>query len=921
LQFTSVLISSSITAEGAELDAATTALVMVDVWNSTDPVLLDNYEHRLLPLLAAARKLGFLVVHAPSEGPLLSNITVEAGELLVTGTDGEEGSPSRCDVAMKNTTRNIKHILLTGYDTNMCMIDKPCGAFQLSTSHVVPAEVILIRDVTRPQSRYYQNSYYSLLANTMTIETAPWLTPDPSVDHDCSAQRGIRSALLADLFSAFSLHTPLEPCQYPVESAAHANPSHSQVPFSTAASAARTAFVLVSAADDFANDGFQARVTENLELVTVPLLNTVRESALRVIHIPNGHHLSVAPVQGEVVVHSDTEMARAIELYSITSLVYCGYPANVDVMWGAGGIAKLYAARRYLNQSVPTAYWIEDCTVAFETAQTIEGQWAKKESIAYRQGSSPLVGVLDAAAITRALCEIKAGQAPIPSTPFFALEGEHHFSTPADMVVDKDINGDGCGNGGMLNHPNVTIELSLGASTLDHTLISDRKALCFVKSVGTPFAVYQLKVSTTLSAEEGPHGNSGAQDQHDLMYQASINGVWHTLTIPSALDAANQSTRLTIVHAGQSVAVYKYQDTQHRGGNRSGNRGSADGGSSAGTTWKLLSSDSHFGALDYSAAEAMAVGGRPNSIHPTKESWMGTVSDVTIRAGAYYPGPPGPGPSPPTPSPLLDPSEVAVLEEIYSRLGGNNWKYNAGTDVYNHTGKWMVGDPCADRWYGVKCQSEALSEESTSKSSPYASYAPYAHVVALFPNPRSSGNPLVGQLPDSIANLTKLQHLYTSNDVSPSSLTGTMPASIGSLSHLKCMYFSHNQLTGTIPRTFEQLTNLEAFLMRKNKLRGELINFSPLKALLNVWFDGQSLTGNLTSLGMLPNITLLHAENNLLSGSIPAHLCGVQCHANGNQDISCPLPTKGCCGVTKCSVLKPPTPAPPPSTMGECYPQ
>ena len=77
------------------LTPESTALVLVDVWNTTDPVLLDSYSTRLLPLLAAARKAGLLIVHAPSEGPLLASIHVLPGELLVVGEDGRANSSSR----------------------------------------------------------------------------------------------------------------------------------------------------------------------------------------------------------------------------------------------------------------------------------------------------------------------------------------------------------------------------------------------------------------------------------------------------------------------------------------------------------------------------------------------------------------------------------------------------------------------------------------------------------------------------------------------------------------------------------------------------------------------------------------------------------------------------------------------------------
>jgi len=69
------------------LDASTTALVMIDVWNTTDPVLLDSYATRMLPLLAAAREIGLFIIHAPSGGPLLPATNPRQGELVITGED------------------------------------------------------------------------------------------------------------------------------------------------------------------------------------------------------------------------------------------------------------------------------------------------------------------------------------------------------------------------------------------------------------------------------------------------------------------------------------------------------------------------------------------------------------------------------------------------------------------------------------------------------------------------------------------------------------------------------------------------------------------------------------------------------------------------------------------------------------------
>ena len=112
--------------------------------------------------------------------------------------------------------------------------------------------------------------------------------------------------------------------------------------------------------------------------------------------------------------------------------------------------------------------------------------------------------------------------------------------------------------------------------------------------------------------------------------------------------------------------------------------------------------------------------------------------------------------------------------------------------------------------------------------------------------------------------------------------------------------------------------------MRHNQLSGPLLNFAKLPNLLNVWFDTQTgadpLTGTLTALGALSNLTFLQASHTGVSGVLPARLCGITCDAGGT-DVSCAadLPT-GCCSMPSCGDA-PPAPPPPPASMGECFPQ
>ena len=45
---------------------------------------------------------------------------------------------------------------------------------------------------------------------------------------------------------------------------------------------------------------------------------------------------------------------------------------------------------------------------------------------------------------------------------------------------------------------------------------------------------------------------------------------------------------------------------------------------------------------------------------------------------------------------VLPPAQITALEEFYSAAGGAGW---------SNSGGWMSGDPCANGWFGVRCDS------------------------------------------------------------------------------------------------------------------------------------------------------------------------------------------------------------------------
>ena len=841
--------------------AGETALVLVDVWDDVgiDPMLGENELHRMVPLLAAARKLGMLIVHAPSEGKEWAGVGgVRPGELLVTGTNGTAGSASRCDAAIRLSGRTIRTVLVTGYDTNKCVVDKPCGMVSLS-AQLPGAAFILLRDVTRGQYGWLRNSYFGQTASANMLELAPWRNAGAKAAGPAGpAGPAVRSALLKDLLAGFGLDAEaaaLEPLALPKPSAVQIfRPAAEAVP-TTPGPGERAALVVVSCASDYANDGFAARVAETRRLHLEPLLARFRASrgAAEVIHVPNGHAPDGAclPLSGESVFNTTAAFDAHLAAHSITTLFYVGFAANTDVLFGVGGMQRYYSRSRYLHLPTPAYYWVEECTIGVENAETLEGRWAEKMAIAYRQPlhSSPAGNVVTAAAVGRMLC------VDAPRTgPLYQLMGTRPIRGQGDVVTDTDIDGS-CGPSLIDRSGNASVTIGISLSTADLAL-TGRKALCFMKSVGTPWAVYQLRL-----------GDAGAGT---LEYQTANATGWATLTVPGFFKQANVTYRLVVVHAGTKVEIWR------------------DG---------IKVAAAEMNPLDFTGAAALRIGSR----NMPAEDWSGTIGDVLIRAGAHPPG-----------GARLPPSELAALKDVYTACGGARWAYARGTDAVGGGAPWRFGpatDPCGEGWFGIRCD------------------AAHAHVVQFFPNTRHSGNPLDGcALPSSFGNLTNLVHAYFSNDKTPSSMHGRIPDSFGSLTRLQCMYFSHTGIEGELPRSLERLVNLEVFLVRSNRLTGPMVDFAKLPRLRNVWFDSQKgtsvLTGNLTSLGGLRNLTFLQASNNPgLTGEMPPTLCNIDCDAGGDVGIECPaaLPA-GCCKRAGCGEAPRAKPPPTPS-MGVCFPQ
>eukprot|EP01050_Picozoa_sp_SAG11_P001012 SAG11_NODE_40_length_21525_cov_16.276066_12_plen_302_part_00 len=234
----------------------------------------------------------------------------------------------------------------------------------------------------------------------------------------------------------------------------------------------------------------------------------------------------------------------------------------------------------------------------------------------------------------------------------------------------------------------------------------------------------------------------------------------------------------------------------------------------------------------------------------------------------------------------LSVSERDALVDAFHSLNGRKWRNGTGP-----SGRWLQGDPCEQRWYGVTCD------------------ANNTHVIEFFPSQTQSGNALSGVLPASLGNLSRLQHLVLSNAFTHTGVVkGTIPDSFASLSELQCVYFSHNRLSGTIPAATSRMRALQGFFMRDNRLSGSLPDVRGWRDLRSVDLDSNEIAGDLSSFAQLPKVAVIIMHNMLLEGRLPPELCHVfQCDARDNA-WRCPLPphrnaSKGsrCCLVDKCT--------------------
>jgi len=144
----------------------------------------------------------------------------------------------------------------------------------------------------------------------------------------------------------------------------------------------KTALVLIDVWASHPNGGWMDRAKVVTSDRIVPLVEAVRGTDIRVVHAPHNTPMSalVQPVKGEINADEKgiaTTAAFKAWLHEegITTLIYAGYSSNWCVMHRPIGIIRM--------EPDFDVIFVRDASLAFETPESLDGEWGHKMAVNY----------------------------------------------------------------------------------------------------------------------------------------------------------------------------------------------------------------------------------------------------------------------------------------------------------------------------------------------------------------------------------------------------------------------------------------------------------------------------------------------------------------------------------------------------------
>jgi hypothetical protein len=161
--------------------------------------------------------------------------------------------------------------------------------------------------------------------------------------------------------------------------------------------------------------------------------------------------------------------------------------------------------------------------------------------------------------------------------------------------------------------------------------------------------------------------------------------------------------------------------------------------------------------------------------------------------------------------------ELAFLDDMWNLLGGEQWKRKPGWENRSTDPNNALGVTVVDQ-----------------------------HIVAFV----MPDNNLRGQIPESIANCTRLQNFQVPYNL----LEGDIPSCIGVCTQMVRLSLQWNRFTGPIPESIGCMKGLQQFFADHNKLTGSIPE----------------------GIGECRQMIRMNLANNKLTGALPMSLCYLQ---------------------------------------------
>lgn len=238
---------------------------------------------------------------------------------------------------------------------------------------------------------------------------------------------------------------------------------------------------------------------------------------------------------------------------------------------------------------------------------------------------------------------------------------------------------------------------------------------------------------------------------------------------------------------------------------------------------------------------------------------------------------------------ISDQVEFNALKDLYNATNGSGW-----TNQLNWPTTWPASASASQfgTWFGVTVGSGDVTGIQLSGNNLVGTIPTSIGDLTRMTLLRLQVNQLSGPLPSSIGNLT----LLTSLAVNDNQLNGAIPSSIGNLTGLTILYLYTNRFTGSIPIELGNLTNLLYLQISDNLLTGsiptQLGNLSQLKHLI---LNGNQLSGSIPStIFQITSLQYVMLQNNQLTGTLPAtigNLSGLQYLVLSGNQLTGELPS------------------------------